>query len=110
MALSYKTIVKAAALTGSAASVYTAPALTSTAINAATVSNPTGGAVTVEIHLVPVAGSATSGNRIASKSIPAGRVLPISEVIGHKLETGMQLFAVGNGLALTVSGSEYIAT
>lgn len=112
--LSYKTLVKGTALTGSAASIYTAPALTSAAIQAVSVSNPTAGAVSLKLHLVPVAGSATDGNLIATKSIPAAvagvaTVKPISEAVNHKLEPGMQLYASGNGMSITISGAEYVA-
>lgn len=107
MALSYKVLVKAATLTGSAAAVYTAPALTSATISAASVNNPTGGALTLNIYLGSPAGN---GTKVVSKSIPAGKAVPVSELIGHKVEAGMQLFADGNGMFLNVSGSEYVAS
>lgn len=107
MALSYRVLVKGASLTASAASVYTAPALTSATISAASVNNPTGGALSFELYLGATASTAT---RIATKPVPAGKAIPVSEVIGHKVEAGMQLFASGNGLFLNISGSEYVAS
>jgi hypothetical protein len=107
MALSFKVLVKASALTGSAATVYTAPALTSASISAASVNNPTGGALTLNIYLGSPAGSTT---RVVSKSIPASKAVPVSELIGHHLEPGMILSADGAGMYLNISGSEYVAS
>ena len=105
MPLSYKVLVSGATLTGSAASVYSAATLTAASISAVSVNNPTGAPVTFELYL----GSAASPNtRIVTKSIPAGKSIPVSEAIGHKVEAGMQLFALGAGMFLTISGSEYV--
>lgn len=105
MTISYKVLVKAATLTGSAASVYAPPALTSATISAVSVNNPTVAPVTFNLYL---GGSAGSSTKIVSKTIPAGKAIPVSEAIGHKIEPGMQLFADGNGMFLNISGSEYV--
>lgn len=107
MTTTYKVLVKGAALSGSSASIYLAPALTSATISAASVNNPTGAPVTLNVYLGSAAGNST---KVVSKSIPAGKAAPVSELIGHKVEPGMQLFADGNGMYLNVSGSEYIAS
>lgn len=107
MALSYKVLVKAATLTGVAASVYAPAALTSATISAVSVNNPTGAPIMFNLYLGTVAGNST---KIVSKSIPAGKAVPVSEAIGHKVEAGMQLFADGNGAFLNISGSEYVAS
>ncbi|WP_439684865.1 hypothetical protein MNJPNG_04985 [Cupriavidus oxalaticus] len=105
MPLSYKVLVSGASLSGSAASVYTALALTSATISAVSVNNPTGAPVTFELYL---GSAATNNTKIVTKSIPAGKSVPVSEVVGHKIEAGMQLFALGAGMFLNISGSEYV--
>lgn len=106
MALSYKVLVKGAALGATAGQVYEAATLTYATISAVSVNNPTGAPVTFELFLGTTASNAT---RIVTKSVPAGAAIPISEAIGHKVEPGMRLFGIGNGMFLTVSGSEYVA-
>lgn len=95
-------------LTGSAAAVYTAPTGTATAIHQASAWNPSGGVVTLKLYIVPAAGAAADATTIWSTNVPAGASVQIPQVIGHKLQTGQQLYAVGAGLTLTVSGAENV--
>lgn len=107
MATKYKEMVKAATLTGSAASYYTAPTLTSGAIHAASGNNPTGGAVTINVYKVPSGGAADGTTKLVSKTAQAGKTIQFPELVNHKLEPGTQIFADGNGCTLNVSGIEY---
>jgi hypothetical protein len=95
-------------LTGTAAAVYTAPAGTATAIHQMSAWNPTAGVVTVKLYLVPVAGSAADTTTVWSANVPSGASVQIPQMIGHKLQAGMQLFASGLGVTLTASGAENV--
>lgn len=108
MATTWKELVKGTALTGTSALMYTAPVLTSTSIQAAAVTNPTAGAVTVNIFLVPVGQSVGAAYRILSQNVAAASTANLSSIVNHKLEPGAMLYADGNGTNLTISGAEYV--
>ncbi|MDR5802132.1 hypothetical protein [Caballeronia sp. LZ001] len=108
MATKYKEMVKAATLTGTAATYYTAPVLTYAAIHAVSANNPTAGAVTVNVYKVPTSAAADGTTRLASKIVPAGRPMQFPELVNHKLEPGTQIYADGNGCSLNISGIEYV--
>ncbi len=97
-----------AVLTGTAAIVYTAPVGTSTAIHQASVWNPTSGVVALKIYIAPAAGSAADATTVWNVNVPATTSVPIPQIIGHKLQAGMEIFASGNGLTLTISGAESV--
>lgn len=101
----YKELVKAATLTGTAASLYTAPGLTYAAIHAASVNNPTGAAVTVNFYKGAV-GNATT--RIASKAVQANATGQFPELVNHKLEPGSQIWGDGLACNVNISGVEYL--
>lgn len=107
MAIIWKTLSQSV-LTGAPASVYTVPASTQTAYHAAQIWNPTGGAVTVDVYMVPVAGSATDATHVDRVVVPATSALPVFGLINQKQTAGQQLFASGNGTTLTVSGAESV--
>lgn len=109
MATTYKEMIKAVTLTGTAASYYTAPTLTSASIHAASANNPTGAPVTINVYKVPLTTTAGPTTRIASKVAPAGLPVHFPELVNHKLEPGTQLYADGLGCSLNVSGIEYVA-
>lgn len=108
MTTKYREMVAGQTLTGSAASYYTAPTSTYGAIHAASVCNPTGAVVTVNIYKVPTGGAAGSPTKIASKAVSAGATIAVPEVINHKLEPGTQLYADGLACTLNISGIEYV--
>jgi hypothetical protein len=108
MATVWKELVKGTNLTGTSALVYTAPSLTSATIQAAAITNPTAGAVVVNIFLVPVGQSVGASYRILSQIIPAASTGNLSAIVNHKLEPGAMLYADGNGMSLTISGAEYV--
>lgn len=95
-------------LTGTAAAVYAAPNGTATAIHQASAWNPTGGVVTLKLYIVPAAGAAADATTVWSTNVPAGASVQIPQIIGHKLQAGMQLYASGLGVTLTVSGAENV--
>lgn len=107
MATKYKEMVKGVTLTGTAASLYQAPTLTSAAIHAASGNNPTGGAVTVNVYKVPSGSAADGTTKLVSKTVAAGKTVQFPELVNHKLEPGTQIYADGNGCTLNISGIEY---
>lgn len=108
MGIKYKEMISGQVLTGTPTAYYVAPAGTQATIQAATVSNPTAGVLTVDLHKVPAGGAASGTNKIASRTLPSGAVATLHDAINHKLESGTQLMAAGAGCGLTVSGVEYI--
>lgn len=98
-------------LTGSAATYYTAPALTHTIIKAATVTNnDVAVAYTVTVYLIKSGGAASTSNIIVNaKTVPAGDTLPLFDIIGQVLNPGdfIQAFASTTGkLVFAASGVE----
>lgn len=108
MSIAWREMIKGATLTGSPVALYTAPGLAMAAIQAATVNNPTGGALTFDLYKVATGLAADATTKICSRSVPAGAVVQAIESINHKLAPGTQLFAAGAGLTLNISGVEYI--
>lgn len=92
-------------LAAAAASLYTAPSSTSTAIHQATAWNPTAGVVQLKVYLGVSAADATN---VWTVNVPAGQSVQIPQLIGHKLQAGQQLWASGAGVTLTVSGAENV--
>lgn len=108
MATTWKKLVQGGTVTGTATAFYTAPGGTYATIQAASVNNPTAGVVVVNFYRVIAAGSATTANKIASRSVPAGATSQFPELVNVKFEPTDQLFADGNGTFLNVSGAEYV--
>lgn len=105
--ISWKQLCQAV-LTGTAAAVYAAPNATTAAIHQANAWNPTAAVVTLKLYIAPAAGAAADATAVWSANIPAGSSVQIPQIIGHKLQAGMQLFASGAGVTLTVSGAENV--
>jgi hypothetical protein len=95
-------------LTASATSVYTADAATAAAIHQASAFNSTGSVAAVKVYIVPVSGAAADATTVTTVNVPAGLSRPLPDLIGHKLQAGMQIFAVGDGVTLTISGAENV--
>ncbi|OMT68725.1 hypothetical protein AQ764_14195 [Burkholderia pseudomallei] len=97
-----------AVLTGSAASVYgPVPAGAVVTPQAASAWNPASASapVAVDVFIVPTGGSATDATHVGHVSVAVGRTALLVELLNHTLNTGDQLYAVGNGCTLTVSGN-----
>jgi len=107
MTINWKTLSQNV-LTGTPAAVYTAPAATQTAVHAAQVWNPTGAPVTVQVFIVPVAGSATDATRVDNVAVAATTALPVFGLINQKLTAGQAIYAAGNGVTLTTGGAESV--
>lgn len=107
MARTAKRLIAGSQLTTSAATYYTAPALTQCVIRKISCTNTTGGAVTVTLYLITSGGSASASNTIASaKSLAAGETWSSPDVEGHVLEAGgfIQALASAN-TSITILGS-----
>lgn len=112
MATKGKRLVEGAQLTTSAATYYTAPANTRVRIDAVTLTNTSGAAATVTLHLVPAGGTAGDGNMIAKeKSLDAGESATAREALGHWLEPGGSIQALASAatsVTLVASGVEVV--
>lgn len=110
MARTAKRLVAGSQLTTSAATYYTAPALTQTIIRKLTFCNTTGGAVTVTAYLVTSAGSASASNTITSaKSLAAGETWSSPDAEGQVLEAAgfiQALASAGTSITIIASGIE----
>jgi len=105
-----KALVDPLQLTAADVTQYTAPANTRTIIDKATVTNTTGGAVTVTVNLVKAAGAVGAGNTVISaQSVAAGAAYLCPEVVGHILNPGDFISAkasAGASLTFRASGRE----
>lgn len=88
--------------------LYTAPVLTATAIHQVSAWNPTTQAVTLKVFILPPIGTAVDATTVWSMSISANTAAQITQMIGHKLQSGQQLYASGAGITLTISGAESV--
>lgn len=109
MAINVKRLVSGSQLTTSAATYYTATNVRAQ-IQAMTLTNTSGGAVTATVHLVPSGGSASASNCILSaKSLAAGESYKVIEAIGQTLESGGTIQALASSatsITLVASGIE----
>lgn len=110
MATTPKRLVAGSQIAASATTYYTATNVKAR-IDACAVTNTTGGAITVTIHLVPSGGSASASNCVCSAiSVAAGATFIPSGVIGQWLESGGTLQALASSatsLTLVASGVEF---
>lgn len=89
---------------------YAAPTGTFASIQAVSLWNPTAAAVTAAFFIAPIAGSATDATTVESITVPAGKSLPVPNLVNHKLKPGMTIWALGLGLTCTISGTESVPT
>jgi hypothetical protein len=95
------------ALTGSQATYYTAAALTTAIIKAATLTNNTGAPVAVSVWLNPRT-SGTDRPVIDTRTLSDEESYPCPELINHVIEAGGTLDALGLNVVLYVSGVEIV--
>ncbi|MBU9469108.1 hypothetical protein LGM75_27785 [Burkholderia multivorans] len=105
MAVNWKTLCQSV-LAGAATSVYAPAAGKQAAIHSANVWNPTTAPVVVNFYLVPNAGAAADATHVHQMSVPAGKSLPVTELLNLKIVNPWSLFADGNGVTLTITGAE----
>ncbi|MBN3848146.1 hypothetical protein G3N58_15095 [Paraburkholderia sp. Ac-20342] len=93
-------------LTGAPAAVYVPSLKKQGSVQSANAWNPTVAAVTLNVYLVPTGGSADDATRVHQVSVPAGKSLPITEILNLKIVNPTELFADGDGVTLTLTGAE----
>lgn len=106
MTIKHLELCAASTLTGTAATKYTAPTATTTQIRQVTALNTTAAPVTLQVYIVPLAGTAGTANQLVSFSVPAGTSYLCPELIGKIMPAGSFMQALGNGLTFTASGAE----
>lgn len=96
-------------LPSSSAALYTSTNL-KTQVIAATLINPTAGALTYSIWLVPSAGSATDATVVYDTvSIAAGETVALTDLVGHMLNSGDAIHGVASSatsLTYHLSGTQ----
>lgn len=98
-----------AAITGVIATLYTVPASTRTLLKDFDICNTTAGALTVDVHLVPSGGSATTANALLyGYSINANATLQWSGTQVMNVSDTIQVKASGVGCTITASGGEAV--
>lgn len=98
-----------AAITGSIATLYTVPASTRTLLKDIDICNTTAGALTVDVHLVPSGGSATTANALLyGYSINANATLQWTGTQVMNASDTIQVKASGLGCTITASGGEAV--
>lgn len=98
-----------AAITGATTTVYTTPASTRTMVKEIDIANTTGGALTVNVHLVPSGGAAGTANALLyGVSINANSTLQWSGV--QVINAGDTIQVQGSALGLTILASGGEAT
>lgn len=108
MTITWKTLAQVT-LTGSIASVYAPPdSATRASVSAAQLYNPTGGAVVVDIYLMPSSGTPGDANKIDRITVPAGESKTVFGLINQKVNPLGSIRASGSGVVLTISGSESV--
>lgn len=108
MAITWKTLGQTV-MTGSVATIYSGPdAVTRTSVSAAQLWNPTGAPVTCNVYLVPSGGSATDATQVDRVIVPAASARTVFGLINQKVNPGASIRASGNGVTITVSGSESV--
>lgn len=108
MTITWKTLAQAT-LSGSISSVYAPPdSSTRASVSAAQLYNPTGGSVVVDVYLMPAAGTPADANKIDRITVPAGTAKTVFGLINQKVNPAGSIRASGNGVVLTISGSESV--
>ena len=98
-----------AAITGTIATLYTTPALSKTYVKQLDICNTTAGALTVNVHLVPVSGTAGTANAIYyTFSVAANSVLQWKGIQVMNAGETLQVKASSTGLTITASGGEAV--
>jgi hypothetical protein len=97
-------------LSGAATQLYAAPAATYATVHAISLWNPTGSAVQVKFYIVPSGGAAADATTVKLATVMAGSDGTVPDLVNHKLQPGMSLWAVGNSVTCTISGAENVPT
>lgn len=95
--------------TGAAAATYTAPVSDTALITSILCHNSSGGALLVELWLVPTAGSTTSSNKIWAKSIPNGESAALQLPFGLNSQDSIYALSAGANVSILISGSVIVS-
>lgn len=105
-----KRFIDGSQLTTGAVVYYTTPVNTVSTISAMSVTNTTGSARTVTVHLVPNAGTATASNAVCSaRTVSPGETFNVFGAIGQTMAAGGTIQALADAataLSLVASGYE----
>ncbi|MBY4725188.1 MULTISPECIES: hypothetical protein [Burkholderia] len=104
MSVNWKTLSQS--VLGAAAAVYTPNAGKQGAVHSANAWNPTAAPVVVNVYLVPSGGAAGDTTRVHQVSVPAGKSLPLTDILNLKIVAPTALYADGVGVTLTITGAE----
>lgn len=107
MTITWKTLGQAVMTAGNT-TLYPAPNGTRASVSAAQLWNPTGAPVTVSVYLLKSGGVVGDATKVDSISVPAGGARTVFGLINQKVEPGGSIVATGNGVTLTISGSESV--
>ena len=108
MTTTAKSLIPGSALTASVVSYYSPAAGTTAVIKSMTAHNPTAGAVTLALYLIPSGGTVIDAYKIIARSIAAGATDLCPEAINKVLAAGGTIQASGLTLSLSVSGVEIV--
>ena len=98
-----------AAITTGVTTLYTVPASTRTLLKEFSIANTTGSNINVRVFLVPVAGTAGTGNAfIYDIAVPANNALQYNGVQVMNAGETIQIQAATTGLTITASGAEAV--
>ena len=97
MAVRQLQLIAPVVLTAAVATYLTTPANTTYRIGRAGFVNPTGGALTITVYLVPAAGAAGAGNVIINQvTVPAGATYVSPELAGLVIPAGATIQALAS--------------
>lgn len=103
MAIKQALLIAPIQLTGVVANYLATPANTTYRISRAVFANPTGGAITITVYVVPAAGAPGVANEvIAAQNIPAGASYVAPELAGLVLPNGSSIQALASAGASIV--------
>ena len=98
-----------AAVTAGTTTIYTVPALTRALVKDIDLCNTTAGALTINVHLVPSAGSASAANALFfGASISANTTLQWSGVQVMNAGDTIQVQGSSTGITASISGGEAV--
>lgn len=73
-------------------------------INEASATNTTGGALTLDVHVVPKGGSVGAGNQVyKALALAAGATVHLAELVGLELGAGDKITALASGAGVEIS-------
>ena len=111
MTTTTKVLIPAQVMPIAQVTFYTAPSLTTAAIDKITATNTTGAAITVAVNIVTSGGTAAAGNLIVTRAIASGATYAFPELVGHVVGPGgfVSAIAGATGVNLRASGREIVA-